>query len=115
MNFVRCPVFKSLVGSLPIVKLKVFFQACPDFWNILIIVQKHIFIFHGSPKAFHKNIVESASPSIHAEANPSAQYNIDKLVGRKLHPLVGIENYGFSVPLDCFLDSLYAKRAVQTV
>ena len=102
-------VFQPLMWPPGIIKSKVVLKSDPGFRDALVILQVHVFIFYRPPKAFHKDVVQSPTPAIHAEADVFPEHSVDKLPRGELHALIGIEDPGPPMMFDSVFEGFQAK------
>ena len=60
-----------------------------------------VLIFQRPPEAFHLGIIQTSSPSVHADSNAMSTEFRYKLRAGELAPLIRIENLRFPVGIHC--------------
>src|ERR1017187_6697208 len=78
--------------TLIVIELKVAGDSSSCFRNQLVVLQIHLFIFHGTPQAFDENVVQASSSSIHADGDVALLQLAQKLFAGKLRALIAIED-----------------------
>lgn len=98
--------------TLAIVKAEVRPQIVQRVWWVAVILEIDVFVFDGSPQPLDENIVEGASPAIHADQDILGFESSGKCVAGELRTLIGVENVGRTMPQG-MVESRAAKCRVQ--
>ena len=96
MDLGRGEVVQALMKSLVIVKDKVIAQPSQESRDSLVVKQVKMFIFDSTPQSFDENVVQSPTPTIHADLNAGLFYLVSEDLGCELNALIGIENFRLS-------------------
>lgn len=71
-------------------------------------MQVDLFVFHGFLQPLDEHVVAPGAAAVHADTDFIALQNIDEARRGKLRALVGVEDFGRSVPSDRLLEGLNA-------
>ena len=105
MNLLWSQVIERLMPAALIVEQEIFTQTVTGFQNIPVIVQINVFLLYASPQSFHKNVIQAAPSSVHADLNVVCLKNARELWASEMTALIRIENFrlpGFQSVLQTF-------------
>lgn len=115
VNLIRGPIVKGGMAPIMIVILKPFAQALPKGFAGVECMQINVLVFEGPPEPFNENIVLATTTAVHADGDLVIDENLGKRVAGKLRPLVGVEDFRFSVAAQRLFKGLDTKGRLQGV
>ena len=90
IHLFRCSVLQTLVSAFGIVERKVLTESVIRCFNGRIVFEINILILHTPPQSFHKDVVETSSPSIHADVDVVCFEDVDIVCRSELCALIRI-------------------------
>ena len=107
------------MDSLIVIKLKIATNPHNCIINLFIVLQVDLFIFHGSPKSFNKDVVKDSSSTIHTDFDVwVTPQNFQIIFSCKLTSFIRIVNIrnidlNLLIALDVLLDERNVTRAAE--
>lgn len=86
------PSSHALVATFGLVERKVPLQPSPGFRSIGVIPQIDLLVFHAPLQPLDEDVIQRATPAIHADAHPGPFHTHDELLTGELRPLIGVAN-----------------------
>ena len=88
-----CLIVECLVRPLSIVKTEVRREVVNSVRRIAVVLEINVFVFHGPPEPFHKNIVQRTAPAVHTDQDVFGLESAGECLAGKLRALVGVEDF----------------------
>ena len=108
-------VFEGLVGALLIVVAEEAVEAGEQLLWILVAAQVDVLVLDGAPEPFDEDIVHPTPAPVHADPYLRVPQDVQEGVAGELRPLVGVEDLGFPVAVQGFLQRLAAEVGREAV
>lgn len=87
-------VVQALMRAFIVIDLEVVMQPAFQCRYGRIVLQINVLVFDVAPQSFDKDVVECAPTTIDTDADVGLFQFTSEIAGRKLHPLIGVENVG---------------------
>ena len=103
IDFIRRPILESRMNPPGVVKIHIMLNTETELRQADILFDFDVLIFQRPPETFHFCIIQTSSPSVHADLNAMVPKFRYKLRAGKLASLIRIENLRFPVGIHrCF-------------
>ena len=97
IDFIRRPILESRMNPPGVVKIHIMLNTETELRQADILFDFDVLIFQRPPETFHFCIIQTSSPSVHADLNAMVPKFRYKLRAGKLASLIRIENLRFPV------------------
>jgi hypothetical protein len=115
LNLLWDLIAQGLVWAFGVVKVKVFRQTYQQLDHRGVAVEVHVFVFHAPLKQFHKDVVASPTPAVHADGNGLSFQNVHEGNAGELAPRVAAEHLGLAMFAQGVFQAVHSKRCVHAV
>jgi len=100
---------------LAVVELEVLRQADDQLTEVRIAPEIDVLVLHCPPETFDEDVVERATPTVHADGHALALQDARERVGRELGTLVAVEDLRTAVEPQGFLERIDTEAGVHRV
>ncbi len=94
VHFPGRPPLQRLVRAFLVVEREVPSQAPLQLRHDLVAAQVHVLVLHRPPQTFHKHVVQTPTPTVHAHRRTRRLHPARPRLARELNPLVRVEHLG---------------------